>query len=291
MAAMARQNLERSCATDWLNSAPATDGLQRIEAFFTGHAYAPHRHDTYAIGYTINGVQRFDYRGSRTDSTAGRIIVIHPDELHDGKAGSETGFLYRMLYIEPAEIRDALGPLASTLPFVPDAVFSDPRLLPVLRAAFADMSRPLDPLQRDQLLTVLAEGLLIHGQGSGQGAGQSLGQLRRGLIDLPAMERARDYLETHAECCVRSEELEQITGHDRYGLARQFRAAYGTSPYRYLMMRRLERARDTILQGTPLADAAAQTGFSDQAHLSRQFRAAYGMPPGRWRKLHARPAG
>lgn len=288
MPSKARRNLERSCAEDWLHSAPAADGLQRIEAFFGGHAYAPHRHDTYAIGYTIDGVQSFDYRGSRADSTAGRIIVIHPDELHDGKAGSARGFLYRMLYVEPADIRAALGPMAATLPFVAEAVFSDPRLLPTLCAAFADLSRPLEPLQRDQLLTVLAEGLLSHDQGARRQGARRQG---RSAIDLPMMEQVRNYLEAHADRSVRSEELEALTGHDRYGLARQFRAAFGTSPYRYLVMRRLERARTAIAQGTPLVTAAVQAGFSDQAHLSRQFAAAYGMPPGRWRRLHARPAG
>jgi len=37
--------------------------MHRLEAYFNGNAYAPHRHDTYAIGITIHGLQRFDYRG------------------------------------------------------------------------------------------------------------------------------------------------------------------------------------------------------------------------------------
>ena len=42
-----------------------------------------------------------------------------------------------------------------------------------------------------------------------------------------------------------SQTLERITGLNRYALARQFRACFGTSPYRYLTMRRLDRARAT----------------------------------------------
>lgn len=43
----------------------AAPGLGRIEAWFAGGAYDPHRHDAYAIGYTMEGVQSFDCRGAR----------------------------------------------------------------------------------------------------------------------------------------------------------------------------------------------------------------------------------
>jgi AraC-like ligand binding domain len=71
----------------------------RLEAFFNGNAYAPHRHDTYAIGITMQGVQRFDYRGETRNALPGNIVILHPDEKHDGRAGSEGGFRYRTLYI------------------------------------------------------------------------------------------------------------------------------------------------------------------------------------------------
>jgi hypothetical protein len=46
---------------DQAGAAPA--GIERLEAYFAGHGYDPHRHDTYAIGVTLSGVQLFDYRG------------------------------------------------------------------------------------------------------------------------------------------------------------------------------------------------------------------------------------
>jgi AraC-like DNA-binding protein len=47
-------------------------------------------------------------------------------------------------------------------------------------------------------------------------------------------------------------------------------------------MRRLDRAKRLIAQGTRLADAALDAGFADQAHFTRHFRNAFGMTPGRW---------
>lgn len=48
---------------DWVRLAQQPGKIERIEAYFSGHGYEPHRHDTYAIGRTLSGVQSFHYRG------------------------------------------------------------------------------------------------------------------------------------------------------------------------------------------------------------------------------------
>ncbi|WIV49763.1 AraC family transcriptional regulator [Marivivens sp. LCG002] len=269
--------LERSCATDWVKTAPWQTGIQRIEAYFSGEAYAPHRHDTYSIGYTIKGVQSFNYRGARIDSVAGQVIVLHPDEIHTGEAGTEAGFHYRMLYVEPSLVRDALGESASALPFLHDAVLTDPLLMRAIHAAFTVMDRSLEAVAMDELTVLLADGLLANDT--------SARRTTRSLIDYKAIRRAKDYLESNLSETVPSDELEKITGLDRYALSRQFRKAFGTSPYRYLTMRRLDQARGDIAAGVPLIKAALRAGFSDQAHMTRQFKAAFGISPGQWRQL------
>ena len=100
--------------------------------------------------------------------------------------------------------------------------------------------------------------------------------------DLRAVRLVRAYLAAHPREQILASELEQIAGTDRYTIARHFRRAFGTSPDRYRTMRRLALARTAIENGTPLAQAAADAGFSDQSHMTRQFTKAYGMTPARW---------
>lgn len=278
----AGQGLERLCVPveeAGIKGAPPAPGMERIEARFHGRFYAPHRHDTYALGVTLNGVQTFRYRGEQRFSTAGRVIVLHPDEVHDGAAGTEAGLRYRMLYLEPSLLQRAGRGRRATLPFVATPVIDDPLLREALLAALIDLDGRLDDLFLDDVVGRISDGLLRH---SDEAAAPLAATAWR------AAERARDYLAAHAFDTVRSDELEAETGLDRFALARHFRAAFGTSPHRFQMMRRLARARALIATGETLAGVAAETGFADQSHLTRMFKRAYGVPPGRWAMLTVR---
>ena len=78
------------------------------------------------------------------------------------------------------------------------------------------------------------------------------------------------------------QKLSAITGRDRWSLSKDFRLFYGTSPSRFLALRRLDAARRQMLAGLSLADVAASTGFADQAHMTRHFTQTFGISPARW---------
>ncbi|WP_085578649.1 AraC family transcriptional regulator [Thalassospira mesophila] len=257
-------------------TAPSLPGIERIEAQFYGDMFSPHRHDTYALGVTLHGVQTFSYRGAKQFSQPGNIIVLHPDEIHDGGAATDAGLRYRMLYLEPSLLRRGLGENAASLPFVGQPVFSDPVLCATLLEMLAHLDSDLDALLIDQLICGIAEGLSRH-------AKQPIRRSKN--LAIPRLERARQFLESNSTEMVTSAQLEDVTGLDRYSLIRQFKACFATTPHRFLVMRRLQRAKLMIAQGEPLAAIAAETGFADQSHLNRHFKQAFGITPGRWAEM------
>lgn len=260
---------------DRLRILAAGNGVEQIEAAFAGEGFSPHRHDTYAIGLTLSGVQTFHYRGEARASVPGNVIVLHPDELHDGAAGTAAGLVYRMVYISPEKIAAALENRIG-LPFVAIPVVDDAFFGARLAAALQDFDLDGAALALDHLVAVAADGLARHADDRTGG---------RELKISTAVAQCRAFLAAECHREVQSEELEALASMDRFALARQFRQAYGTSPHRYLVMRRLDRARLAILEGEGLADAAHGAGFADQAHFTRHFKRAYGMTPGRWREL------
>src|SRR6266700_7219165 len=136
------EGLERSCkgaVAGWLASSTPVEGVELFRASLTGEVYQKHRHDTYAVGVTDRGVQVFDYRGSARVSTRGQVVVLYPDEAHDGRAGTSEGFGYRIIYVEPVQLSQALRALRGRphpLPFVRDPVSTNPMLSRAIDAAF-----------------------------------------------------------------------------------------------------------------------------------------------------------
>ncbi|MHA6637397.1 AraC family transcriptional regulator [Stutzerimonas frequens] len=258
---------------DWVRRPLEPGRFERLEAYFAGYGFAPHRHDTYAIGCTLAGVHRFNYRNCSRYSLPGDTIVLHPDELHDGEAGSEAGFRYRIVYIEPALLQGALG--GQALPFIDEGVSRDPRMQRAVRSLLQRFDRPLDRLEEQDALYDLAQALAAVSGAKG----------RRRSVDYRAAERARDYIHEFLIQPISLDELEWVSGRDRWSLSRDFRALYGTSPYRYLTLRRLDRVRHLLLGGSVPSDAALIAGFSDQSHMTRQFKQAYGLSPGHWLRL------
>jgi len=279
----AGEGLERSCqgtvAGSLVSSRPA-GGIELLSAWFAGAAYQKHHHDTYAIGVTDSGVQVFDYRGSVRVSTPGQVVVLYPDEVDDGRAGTDEGFGYRIVYVEPCLLTDALRTFRGRpypLPFVSEPVSTNTMLSRAIDTAF---HASLEPLAVDSLIVDLAQGLMAAERG---GAGSVVSR----RVDVRAIERARQFLDAEKTRVVHSRELESVTGLTRYDLARQFRIMCGTSPYRYLLMRRLDFARERIHRERPLVEVAFDAGFADQAHFTRAFRSAFGLTPGRYRALRA----
>ena len=261
--------------------AAPSHGVERIEARFHGNAFSPHRHDTYALGLTLHGVQTFRYRGTKRFSSPGNVIVLHPDELHDGAAGTEDGLIYRMIYLPPNLISAADG-YRHALPFVTDPVVADVRLWQALAEILTDLSEEPSDLIMDDVVMRLASDL------SRQAGAPPMAIAKSART---AVLRARDFIEDHCSDIVRSEVLEIASGLDRYELSRQFRRLLGTSPHRYLIMRRLELAKLSIVGGKGLAQSAADAGFADQAHFTRHFRKTFGMTPGRWLTMASTSSG
>ena len=234
--------------------------------------FAPHRHDSYALGITISGLQSFGYRGTTLHSERGCAFVIHPDEKHDGRAGTDEGYGYRIIYIAPQLIAEALGSRA--LPFVKDAVTRESRLHRAISTALDAFDAPVDDLHFDAMITGLADAMI----GDDPLPRPTGTEARRAVqIAQTCLDGVRDFPS--------SEVLEKLTGLSRFELARHFRKCLGTSPHRYATMRRLERARRLIAADASLAEAAVASGFADQSHMTRQFKQAYGLAPGAWRAL------
>ncbi len=84
----------------------------------------------------------------------------------------------------------------------------------------------------------------------------------------------------HSTENISNERLARLCGKSVSAFHRHFAEAYGTTPQKWLMERRLERARTLLaLTSMTITQICHETGFKDSAHFSRAFRKRFGASP------------
>jgi AraC family transcriptional regulator len=98
------------------------------------------------------------------------------------------------------------------------------------------------------------------------------------------LKRVREYIESHLDDRLTLTDLARVACLSPYHFSRSFKESVGVGPQRYVMRRRLERAKTLMRRSSqPLAVIAHEVGFADQSHLTMIFRREIGMTPGRYR--------
>jgi AraC-type DNA-binding domain-containing proteins len=99
--------------------------------------------------------------------------------------------------------------------------------------------------------------------------------------------RCRSIIEAHTAKLSSLEEISRAVGLEPESVCRLFRRFQGTSPYQYLLRRKMTLAAEFLVQSRGLVkEAAAQVGFDDPYHFARCFKAVHGVTPSQVRGFH-----
>jgi AraC-like DNA-binding protein len=135
------------------------------------------------------------------------------------------------------------------------------------------MGSPAGPLVGDCLITALCATLFASPRRAA----------RTGAFHPAARQRVLERIERDLEKPLTLADLADEAGLGARQFCRAFRATTGTSPYQYVLGRRVERARCLIATGRPLAEVALLCGFADQSQFTRVFTRHVGLSPAVYR--------
>lgn len=243
-----------------------------MTAALEAYDFEPHFHDAWSVGAIVAGSCTFACEGTTRVARQGDLVVMPPLAVHTGGT-SANALTYCMAYLQrdwfAAHVALTHGTGA--------------------QVQFADVVMTDHPLC-DRWTTALTRGDLTDAARKLEISAALFELLARHAVpacDAPAPENETDACaQLQASISDRDiakadvTELARRWGMHRTTLSKQFARRYGLPPDAWLRNWRAVKAKALIMDGMPLAEAAAATGFADQAHLTRVFKRIHGAPPG-----------
>ena len=100
---------------------------------------------------------------------------------------------------------------------------------------------------------------------------------------------SKQYLQENFASDVSLRTLANLAGVSVSRFSRGFKASTGSAPYSWLILARIEKAKDLLRhQSHPISDIAVEVGFADQSHFTKSFRRLVGVTPREWRNEQIR---
>ena len=252
-----------------------------MSAEYATQEFAPHTHDSYAIGVVESGALSFRYNGPTDVVSEGNIMIIHPEEVHTGKCIGGHGCNYRMIYVKSKILRTAFSNLYSKP--AKDPVFRCQNLSdPDLTARFLQVHRAfevadLNDLEKESSILMLSTELVAR-----HASPKSF--VKTAKAEKTMVRKAKRYLEDRLHDNISLKDLASRVNVSPFHLLRVFKAETGLPPYAYLSQVRIQEAMRLLWNGISIADVAQQTGFCDQSQFTKRFKQIVGTTPGLFAK-------
>jgi len=245
-------------------------GTELCRAVYRDHWFPVHAHPGVHVAVIERGRYRFRRDGRSFRAAAGDLVVLGPDQGHDGGGEDATGYAYRQILI-PVPLWGAAS--QGTVDFRPaDPILRVPGAGELVRTVFR-ARKTGDAMLFDAGLARLAEVV----------ARREPEPVETGTASPTTVRRAVAILEERFAEPWTLAELAAAVGSSRFVLSRAFRRDHGIGLHDWLMNLRLYRARGWMAAGMSPSEAAMAAGFADQSHLNRHFKRIFGLTPGRFR--------
>jgi len=103
------------------------------------------------------------------------------------------------------------------------------------------------------------------------------------IADLVHLRRARDLIDRNYAQPLNVLAMASAANMSPAHFSRKFRAAYGETPYSYLMTRRIERAKASLRQGMSVTETCFAAGCTSLGSFSSRFTEIVGETPSQYR--------
>jgi AraC-like DNA-binding protein len=238
------------------------DTLELLRAEDYRQDFPPHAHDTFCISLIEQGT----FSENEHFAPSGTICLTNPNEIHVNRLVHPTGYSFITLYPGPDLLvhQNAGKPVL----FTDKVIFTPPLYRQLKKIVLAIVDAPYSS-QEAALVEWLRE--LVAGYSKPHPEGE--------LSHNHGLQQVKLHIAESLGQKISLEGIARMAGMDKYRFIRHFRKHTGLSPFAYIILQRIEKAKQFLKQGQPLVYAALESGFYDQSHFSTYFKYYVGVTP------------
>lgn len=235
-----------------------------------------HHHDFYEIYYFLGGSVEYLVEGRSYQLEPEDILLISPRELHRPNVAPDEAYERIVLWIhadylasidEKNELQRCFETRHNLLRSAHTPIAA---LIRQLAAESASPQLGSDLCARGLLFQLMAELLRMAESGASDVEKRETS---------PLISQVVEYLSLHYRDEISLDALAEHFFVSKYHLSHQFSRFVGTSVYRYILLKRLQHAKELLSDGISAGEACRQSGFQDYANFYRSFRSVYGISP------------
>lgn len=258
------------------------DGDLELEAYHLSgivQKFPNHFHNFYVIGFVEGGGRHLWCRGKEYDLRKGDAVLFNPRDNHYCAPIHGEILDYRAVNINSSIMRRALREICGkeyTLRFMRN-VAPQSAVSPLVSDLYTAIVSRAPKMKKQNLFVSLLKQVLLHD------AVLYMEKEPSGLNR--QIKTLCSYMEEHFAENIRLHELLLLTGAGKPQLLRTFTKQVGVSPYRYLQIVRIDKAKRFLEQGIAPIEVAGMAGFADQSHFTNSFKEFIGLTPKQYQRI------
>ncbi len=238
-------------------------------------SYKKHAHEEYSLSIVDHGSSSFWYEGKTTEICPKTVVLLPPESMHACNPVQENRWQYKMLYINAKWFRNFMKNRGSRLINTPIIRYASYNIFNMTNQMLVNLSGNASPLEKEASILGVFEQIIRRDQGIDDI------DYRRNESKVKVI---REYLHSNFLKRVTLDQLEQVSGLNKFNIIHLFKEAFNITPHNYQTSLRINHAKKELRKLRPIIEVALDTGFYDQSHFSKVFKNYVGITPDKYQK-------
>lgn len=238
--------------------------ITALKAKMQKFSYKKHAHEEYALGVTLNGIQKYNLDGTSLKSYKNGVMLFNPEQLHDGQSGQSNEDLdYVMLYIKPELFLEAKGK-KDIVKFSSSIVYNEKLKQDIINLSSAIL------YEKDE---ALCNELLLNITDNFSSSDFIVDYKKENLL----IKKAKEMIYYELDDVLNLDEISKELNLSKFQFIRVFKTNTGITPYQFFLNCKLIHTKKYLEHTKDLYATVVEYGFSDLSHLNRHFKRVYGV--------------